>query len=914
VAAMLAGAAQAREASIGIARAAAHGIRAEGVALHLSDGPRAVASLGIERLDAPSLGIAGRVDFSCEVEAVKDAGWACSGPARLISGEGTAEASLGLRFDAARATIELARDGGTVRIAVPFDASAPFELEASAVPSGWLAVPLRRSGHDLALRGGTLDLAGRVSRDGAIEARFAVDGLSVAGADGAAATEGLRAQGRIDVSTGPERRVRGEAQLESGRLHAGLLEVEVASDPIDTAFDATLREDGRVDVARWSWHDADAIEFEASGEFEPSAAAPLRRLEVADARLHFPLLRERYAGALFRRHGLASLALSGRVDARVSVDEDGLQRLALAADALDVHDAARGLRIDALAGGIDWRRQGRGEPVSLGWRRLNLDTLELGPARARWQSRDGCFELIDPLRITTGRGRLELRDTRFDPFSDGERVRSGFALADFAYDSADGTIAIAGLVAGGTFRLDEAGDAPRLRARARLDGGEVLHGTTYVRLPPARIDARIDATFMRDRWHIAQFHWNDPDALEVSAQAELLRGERIAVESVQLDVARLDLAAALPRYAASTLAAAGWPELAGSGRLGGAIRVDASGLRAFSLAADGVSVVDGAGRIALDGLDGSIEWDAAAARAPTSIGWDRLELLHVPFGAARLQLAASAGGLRLAQPLAIDVFGGQLRLERFIAQPRSARGERYAGSFALVGLQMEQVSRAFGWPRFPGNLSGGVPQVEFVDDRIDFRGGLDLYVFDGHLGVSGLSLERPFGVAPALRADVHFQRMDLEQLTRAFSFGGMTGRLSGSISGLRLLDWSPVAFDAWLRTDGGGRMSYKAVDDLTRLGGGGLGAGLQAAALKVFDTFGYRRLGLRCRLADEVCLMAGIEPAPPDTGDSPASGYTIVEGSGMPRLMIVGHHRRVDWPTLVRRLVEATRGQGPVVE
>jgi hypothetical protein len=48
--------------------------------------------------------------------------------------------------------------------------------------------------------------------------------------------------------------------------------------------------------------------------------------------------------------------------------------------------------------------------------------------------------------------------------------------------------------------------------------------------------------------------------------------------------------------------------------------------------------------------------------------------------------------------------------------------------------------------------------------------------------------------------------------------------------------------------------------------------------------------------------------------DSSAGGYTIVEGSGLPRITVVGHQRRVDWPVLVSRLQAATAGQGPVVD
>jgi len=47
---------------------------------------------------------------------------------------------------------------------------------------------------------------------------------------------------------------------------------------------------------------------------------------------------------------------------------------------------------------------------------------------------------------------------------------------------------------------------------------------------------------------------------------------------------------------------------------------------------------------------------------------------------------------------------------------------------------------------------------------------------------------------------------------------------------------------------------------------------------------------------------------------SGADSYTIVEGSGLPRIQIIGHRRHVKWPILVERLVEATQGQGPVVK
>jgi hypothetical protein len=83
-------------------------------------------------------------------------------------------------------------------------------------------------------------------------------------------------------------------------------------------------------------------------------------------------------------------------------------------------------------------------------------------------------------------------------------------------------------------------------------------------------------------------------------------------------------------------------------------------------------------------------------------------------------------------------------------------------------------------------------------------------------------------------------------------------------------------------------------------------AGLQSQVLRLFDTFGYARLGLSCRLANNVCRMGGL--------DSSGAGYTIVEGSGLPRITVIGHQEKVDWPVLVARLKAATDGQTPIIE
>ena len=64
-------------------------------------------------------------------------------------------------------------------------------------------------------------------------------------------------------------------------------------------------------------------------------------------------------------------------------------------------------------------------------------------------------------------------------------------------------------------------------------------------------------------------------------------------------------------------------------------------------------------------------------------------------------------------------------------------------------------------------------------------------------------------------------------------------------------------------------------------GGGGVVQALQSGVLQFFDEYSYDKLGITCRLRDDVCQMSGIEPA--------GVGYYIVKGAGIPRIDIVGN-------------------------
>jgi len=402
---------------------------------------------------------------------------------------------------------------------------------------------------------------------------------------------------------------------------------------------------------------------------------------------------------------------------------------------------------------------------------------------------------------------------------------------------------------------------------------------------------------------LSRLRVNDADALQFDgALAFDAKGE---LKKLKLDHFQASFPAAYQRYGNAWLNTLGLRNVSIDGQLSGSLDLRSDGMRSFAFDTNGLDIVDADGRVAISGLRGGLDWAAQGERPATKLLWRSLQFYRVPNGAAQSHWQSRAGTLSLQQPLEVPLFKGQLRVGQLDWRPAAAKGQRLATSLVLTGVDMAAFSHAMGWPAFPGTLGGAIPSLRWVDDRFELQGGLSASLFGGFVDITRLSLQQPFGPSPVLNGDIHLQQLDLGAITSVFDFGSITGRMNGSIDDLRLVNWNPVAFKASLLADSGGRISQRAVNNLTTIGGGGIASGLQGVVLKWFKTFGYKRIGLNCVLRGAVCQMGGLEAGP--------DGYTIVEGSGLPHLRVIGHQTQVDWPTLIRRLRAAIGGTAPEV-
>ena len=334
-------------------------------------------------------------------------------------------------------------------------------------------------------------------------------------------------------------------------------------------------------------------------------------------------------------------------------------------------------------------------------------------------------------------------------------------------------------------------------------------------------------------------------------------------------------------------------------------------LQAIDASLHGVGLRDPNERFVFDGLQGDVRYSAGAP-VQSELRWAGGKLYGLEFDAARLPFASADGLLRFREDASVPIMGGTMTFRGLtIRPPQGEAGADIRFGLVLDDIDFGRVSTALGLPAFQGRLSGSIPNARYANERIDFDGGLSMQLFDGRVAFSSLALERPFGSAPSLSADIAFDDLDLLRLTEVLGFGSISGRLDGRIDGLRLVDWTPVAFDARFITDEREgvkqRISQRAVQNISSVGDASFVTSLQGQLIGLFDDFGYRRIGIGCRLANEVCSMSGLH--------SGNNAFTIVEGAGLPRLDVVDFNRQVDWPTLVERLAAVGSGDvKPVVE
>ncbi len=488
-------------------------------------------------------------------------------------------------------------------------------------------------------------------------------------------------------------------------------------------------------------------------------------------------------------------------------------------------------------------------------------------------------------------GKLTVTDER------SARATGELSIVGLGFSDASGLHAGEKITATVALQAEQRGTQWQWQGRVKWLAGDVFWQPLFVGGSGHALDAAGTLDAQRATLDSGRLALAGIGNLDITAHFDRANGK---LANAGMRAADLDVAALYERLLKPTLQGTAFADLRCDGRLDIALAMNDGGLVTANLGLRRVSIEDRSRRFALFGLSGSVPWHREQSTA-AQLRVDGGEILHLPFAAFDLPLELRGMRVR-ARDVHIPILDGKLLVSEF-----STSGEReslrWRFSGAIAPISMQQFTAALGLPVMHGTLSAAIPTVSYQESTLKADGALLFNVFDGTILAQNLGLEDPLGRVPKLAADVEMRNLDLDLLTRTFSFGNITGRIDAQIKGLELVNWQPVRFDARLESSPGEyrkRISQAAVQNISALGGAGAAAAIQRSFLRFFEQFGYSRLGLSCKLELGVCRMGGIEDVP--------QGYVIVRGGGIPAINVLGYNRSVGWHELIERLKRVTQG------
>ncbi|KRT73282.1 MAG: hypothetical protein XU12_C0010G0020 [Deltaproteobacteria bacterium CSP1-8] len=474
-------------------------------------------------------------------------------------------------------------------------------------------------------------------------------------------------------------------------------------------------------------------------------------------------------------------------------------------------------------------------------------------------------------------GAIDLA-ARLEPAVGGSRIAATAALGQIGFSSPAGDVMgqnLAGRVDLEALLIPQ----PRMKADLILRGGEALWGTVYVDLTKVPIDFHAGGTQVGPEEYqdlaleggLAGF-----GRLRIEGKARHAGGLWRHQGHLKFSDARLGpifrtflrdpLAAKQRNLAGLEMDGAAEVDLtfSGSGQaadLAGTLRLRSGDLRR------------GAEPPLLSGLDIDlpIAYSLGAAnpglsRPSDAKKWGRLSLKKLrlagqDLGPLEMPAVLVPNHLYLGGAIDASLFGAKLSLRRIQVDEPLSPSFRINMAAQLDGLDLARVAGES--PMLTGHLGGLLDPVAIGRERMTADGELTGDLFGGRLDVRHVTVERPFSAGREIGADLNVSLIDLERFSEALGVGRITGRLSGSIEGLRVAYGQPVAFHLKMEsvpTKGVSQsVSLKAVNSISLVSTGsalsGLGASLMATFFKEFP---YEKIGFESGLKNDVFTVRGI--------------------------------------------------------
>lgn len=447
----------------------------------------------------------------------------------------------------------------------------------------------------------------------------------------------------------------------------------------------------------------------------------------------------------------------------------------------------------------------------------------------------------------------------------------------------------------GEIKLNQTSADFDLEVTTQIDKGEGLFKDIYVLFDEYPV---VVTTFIKltSNFEVSQMKFKITSTDEVQINVDLLDLDD-PVFAISYDVSNLNTL--YKGFLASYLEIIGINDLETIGTSKGELMIKNGEILSLQVALNDMYLVIESKKIEIDGLYADLHWEKNGEYQTSTLKWQNLLLAGMPINQSQLEFSAVGQQLKLRANTTIPIFDGSVMVNRLslkdLLEPQIAidlEGEVQPISIALITEKM-------GWPLMNGTISGKIPGMKKLGSSITFDGSLDLQIFDGQMKINNLSMERLFGIAPVIAADIKFTHLNLQQITSTFDFGEITGLIEGYVNGLRVTNWKADRLDAHIHSINTKKIkqtiSQRAIDNISSIGG--IQGALSRSFLRFFDYFKYKKIGVGCKLRNSICEMSGI--------DTVNNNYTLIKGKGIPSINIIGFRKFIDWEVFMDRLLNA---------
>jgi hypothetical protein len=509
-------------------------------------------------------------------------------------------------------------------------------------------------------------------------------------------------------------------------------------------------------------------------------------------------------------------------------------------------------------GTVSGRLDGSGLPVD------NLATLARALSGREWDS-------------WSPTGAIDV-SARLEPAAGGPRAAATVTLGQIGFSSPEGD-ALGQNLAGKVDLEAMLTRQPRMKADVILSEGEALWGTVYVNLTKVPLDLHAGGTRAgREEYKDLSLEGGlaGYGRLSIEGKARKAKGTWRHQGHLSLRDARLGpifrtffrdpLAAKLRELAGLAMEGTAEVDLSFSGSGQAA---DLAG----TLKVRSVDVRRGTEPPLLSGLviDLPIAY-ALGAKNPgrpkpsDATRWGRLRLKELRMadqvlGPLEMPAVLVPNHLYLGGAIDTSLFGAKLSLRKIQVDEPLSPDFRIKMAAQLEGLDLARVSGEN--PMLKGHLKGLLDPVAIDRDQMTAAGKFTGELFGGRLDVRDVTVERPFSAGREIGADVNVSLIDLDRFSEALGVGRITGRLSGSVEGLRVAYGQPVAFHLRMEsvpTKGVNQsVSLKAVNSISLVSTGSALSGMGASLMTTFfKQFPYEKIGIESRLRNDVFTVRGI--------------------------------------------------------